>query len=870
MIAQYQELKAANPGTLLFFRMGDFYELFFEDAIEAAPVLEIALTRRGRHQGQDIPMCGVPAHNVEPYIQKLIRRGHKVAICEQLEDASEARKRPGKPLLRRDVVRIVTPGTLTEDGLLEARRHNHLLAIARVRDEWGSAWVDISTGELWTEPVDEAGLPALLARIEPGEVLLAERLAEDPRLLGLFGDRRERLTRLRDGAFDSSAAARRLAAFYGVADVAALGALGRAEIAAAGGLLDYLELTQKGVLPRLGRPQRVAPRSLLQMDPATRRNLELMRSLAGDPSASLLATIDRTRTSAGARLLAERLAAPSAEVDVIRARLDRLEAMLLDDQLRASTREALARCPDLERALSRLAVGRGGPRDLVAVGRALAVARQLRELLGKADPSLADLARGLPDLGDLADRIASTLVDEPPLLARDGGLVRAGADPALDEQRGLRDEAQRHLAALEARYRESTGVGSLKVRHNQVLGWFVEVPASQLAKVPPGFTLRQSMAGAGRFGTAELAELAERIAQAADRALERELELFADLRAQVLAAAEEIAKTGRTLAEIDVSASLAELARERRWTRPAVDEQPRIRISGGRHPVVEAALAAEQRAFVANDLELGPDDRLWLVTGPNMAGKSTFLRQCALIVVLAQMGSFVPAEAAELGVVDRLCSRVGAADDLARGRSTFMVEMIETATILSQAGPRSFVILDELGRGTATFDGLSLAWAVLEHLHDVNRCLGLFATHFHELTALATRLSALSTHTVKIKEWRGEVVFLHEVTKGTADRSYGIHVAKLAGLPPAVIRRAEEVLRRLEEGEARSAPARLADDLPLFAAAAARPDAADPSPPKAGPSPVEAALAAVDPDSLTPKQALELVYRLKELLGGRS
>jgi len=870
MIAQYQELKAAHPGTLLFFRMGDFYELFFEDAIEAAPVLEIALTRRGRHQGQDIPMCGVPAHNVEPYIQKLIRRGHKVAICEQLEDASEARKRPGKPLLRRDVVRIVTPGTLTEDGLLEARRHNHLLAIARVRDEWGSAWVDISTGELWTEPVDEAGLPALLARIEPGEVLLAERLAEDPRLLGLFGDCRERLTRLRDGAFDSSAAARRLAAFYGVADVAALGALGRAEIAAAGGLLDYLELTQKGVLPRLGRPQRVAPRSLLQMDPATRRNLELMRSLAGDPSTSLLATIDRTRTSAGARLLAERLAAPSAEVDVIRARLDRLEAMLLDDQLRASTREALARCPDLERALSRLAVGRGGPRDLVAVGRALAVARHLRELLGKADPSLADLARGLPDLGDLADRIASTLVDEPPLLARDGGLVRTGADPVLDEQRGLRDEAQRHLAALEARYRESTGVGSLKVRHNHVLGWFVEVPASQLAKVPPGFTLRQSMAGAGRFGTAELADLAERIAQAADRALERELELFADLRAQVLEAAEEIAETGRTLAEIDVSASLAELARERRWTRPVVDEQPRIRISGGRHPVVEAALAAEQRAFVANDLELGPDNRLWLVTGPNMAGKSTFLRQCALIVVLAQMGSFVPAEAAEVGVVDRLCSRVGAADDLARGRSTFMVEMIETATILSQAGPRSFVILDELGRGTATFDGLSLAWAVLEHLHDVNRCLGLFATHFHELTALAARLSALSTHTVKIKEWRGEVVFLHEVTKGTADRSYGIHVAKLAGLPPAVIRRAEEVLRRLEEGEARSAPARLADDLPLFAAAGARPDAADPSPPKAGPSPVEAALAAVDPDSLTPKQALELVYRLKELLGGRS
>jgi DNA mismatch repair protein MutS len=867
MIAQYRELKAQHPGTFLFFRMGDFYELFFEDAVEAAPLLDIALTRRGRHQGEDIPMCGVPAHNVEPYIHRLIRRGHKVAICEQLEDPAEARRRPGKPLLRRDVVRIVTPGTLTEDGLLEARRHNHLLAIARIRGDWGCAWVDISTGDLWTEAVDEPGLAALLARIEPGEVLLAERLAEDGRLTALLGERRERVTRLRDGAFESTAAARRLAAFYGVAEVGALGELSRPEVAAAGGLLDYLELTQKGTLPRLGRPQRVAPRSVLQLDPATRRNLELTRGLSGDPATGLLATIDRTRTSAGARLLAERLAAPLAEVGAIRSRLDPVEAMLLAEDLRASVREALARCPDLERALARLSLGRGGPRDLSAVGRALAVAGRLRALLGAGGHALAELAAGLAELDALAGRIRATLIDEPPVSAREGGFVRPGADPELDEQRGLRDEAQRHLAALEARYREATAIGSLKIRHNQVLGWFVEVPASQLAKVPASFALRQSMAGAGRFGTAELAELAERIARAAERALERELELFAELRGAVLAAAEELARTARALAEIDVAAALAELARERRWTRPHVDEEPRIRIRSGRHPVVEAALAREQRPFVANDLELHPEDRLWLLTGPNMAGKSTFLRQCALIVVLAQMGSFVPADSVELGVVDRLFSRVGAADDLARGRSTFMVEMVETATILNQAGPRSFVILDELGRGTATFDGLSLAWAVLEHLHEVNRCLGLFATHFHELTALSARLPALSTHTVKVKEWRGEVVFLHEVGRGVADRSYGIHVARLAGLPPAVTRRAEEVLRRLEEGEARSVPARLADDLPLFAAAAAR-GATVEAPGRRGPSPIETALAAVDPDALTPKEALELVYRLKGLLGG--
>jgi DNA mismatch repair protein MutS len=868
MIAQYRELKAAYPGTFLFFRMGDFYELFFEDAIAAAPLLDIALTRRGRHQGEDIPMCGVPAHNAEPYIQKLIRKGHKVAICEQLEDPAEARRRPGKPLLRRDVVRIVTPGTLTEDGLLEARRHNYLLAVARIRGEWGAAWVDISTGDFWTSAIDQSGLAELSARLEPGEILVAERLVQDSELAALLGDRRERLTSCRDAAFDSALAGRRLASFYGVGEVAVLGEFGRAEIAAAGGLLDYLELTQKGVLPRLARPRRQVARSVLQLDPATRRNLELTRSLSGDPRSSLLSTIDRTRTSAGARLLAEQLAAPLTEVEAIRRRLDRVEAMMLEDATREAAREALARCPDLERALARLSLGRGGPRDLSAVGRALAVARRLRTELANVHPTLPELAGSLPDLDALADRILGTLVDEPPILARDGGLVRPGVDPVLDEQRGLRDEAQRHLAALEARYRQATGIASLKIRHNQVLGWFVEIPASQLAKVPQGFALRQSMAGAGRFATAELAELAERIARAADRALERELEIFAELRSDVLAAAEELARTARTLAEIDVAAALAELARERRWSRPVVDEAPRIRIRGGRHPVVEAALAAEQRPFVANDLELGPEDRLWLLTGPNMAGKSTFLRQCALIVVLAQMGSFVPAEAAEIGVVDRLFSRVGAADDLARGRSTFMVEMVETATILAQAGPRSFVILDEIGRGTATFDGLSIAWAVLEHLHDVNRCFGLFATHYHELTALAARLPALSTHTVKVKEWQGDVVFLHEVVKGVADRSYGIHVARLAGLPASVIRRAEEVLRRLEEGEARSVPARLADDLPLFAAAARL--AGEERSRAAKPSPVETALAAVDPDTLSPKDALDLVYRLKELLPDRS
>ncbi len=866
MITQYQQLKAAHPDALLFFRMGDFYELFFEDAIEAAPLLDIALTRRGRHLGQDIPMCGVPAHNAEPYIAKLIRRGRKVAICEQVEDPEEARKRPGRKLLERAVVRIVTPGTLTEDGLLEARRHNYLLALAFAQRTWGAAWVDISTGDFCTEPTEPRRIPALLARLEPGELLLAEPLLNTPEVVTALGEFRDRVTPLRAEAFGLEAARARLCACFAVATVESFGSFSDAELAAAGALVDYLELTQKGSLPRLARPRRIAPKTLLEMDPATRRNLELTRSLSGDPGTSLLAVLDRTRTAAGARLLAERLMAPSCDLETIRTRLDRIQAFVDDPALRAHVRSELSRVPDLERALARLSLGRGGPRDLAAIREGLGTARSLAARLATAAPAVAALAAEIPDLEELRLRLAQFLVDEPPLHARDGGLVRPGADPELDQERSLRDEGHRHLAELEARYRAETGIASLKIRHNQVLGWFVEVPQSQLAKVPKSFGLRQSMAGASRFGTPELSELAHKIATAAENALAIELRIFEELRAQVVQAAEALARTAAVLAELDVASALAELAHTRRWSRPHLDDEPRIRIKGGRHPVVEAALEAKHVPFVANDLELGPKDRLWLVTGPNMAGKSTFLRQCALILVLAQMGSFVPAEEAEIGLVDRIFSRVGASDDLARGRSTFMVEMVETATILNQAGPRSFVILDEIGRGTATWDGLSLAWAVLEHLHDVNRCLGLFATHFHELTALAARLPALSNHTVKVKEWQGEVIFLHEVIKGAADRSYGIHVARLAGLPLSVVRRAEQLLRLLEASEPRSPTARLAEDLPLFAAAAARFVDRDPPPPPE-PSPLEKLLAEIDPDELSPKAALELVYRLKELLG---
>ncbi len=866
MIAQYQALKAAHPDALLFYRMGDFYELFFEDACRAAPALDIALTKRGRHQGQDIPMCGVPVHNAEAYLHRLIRKGFKVAICEQLEDPAAARKRPGKSLVRRDVVRIVTPGTLTEDGLLEARRHNYLAALARSQAGFGLAWVDISTGGFWTEATTADALPSLLARVDPGELVTGERLGADPGLRPILAELGERVTLARDQSFESVAAERRLAGFLGIQALDAFGAFSRAEIGAAGALLDYLELTQKGMLPRLGPPTRIEAADVLRLDAATRRNLELAQTLSGEREGSLLAVIDRTVTSAGARLLADRLAAPLTVVEPIRERQDQLEAFALDQERREALRALLRRCPDLERALSRLALGRGGPRDLLAIGHGLERAQRVSDLLVEAPEALKAIVRRLPQTDALREKLLTSLVEEPPLLARDGGFIRAGLSAELDELRLLRDQARRKIAALEAAYRESTGIASLKIRHNNLLGYYVEVSSAQRAKIPESFVQRQSMAGATRFTTVELGELESRIATAAESAQALELTLFEALVGEVVGTAETVASTAHLLAELDVAASLAELAIARRWVRPQILDGLELVIEEGRHPVVEEALARERQPFVGNDLTLDETSRLWLLTGPNMAGKSTFLRQNALIILLAQMGSFVPARTARIGVVDRLFSRVGAADDLARGRSTFMVEMVETAAILNQAGPRSFVILDEIGRGTATYDGLSLAWAVVEHLHEINRCRGLFATHYHELTALAAKLPGLAPHTMRVKEWQGDVVFLHEVAQGTADRSYGIHVARLAGLPQAVTERASEVLQRLEAGEASSAPAALADDLPLFAAALRKPPAEVAS---TGPSPLEAALRNVAPDDLSPRAALDLLYELKRLVAGR-
>jgi DNA mismatch repair protein MutS len=881
MMEQYIEIKAANPDCLLFYRMGDFYELFFDDAEVASRALGIVLTRRGKHLGQDIPMCGVPVERADEYLHRLIALGHRVAVCEQLEDPAEARKRGSKSVVRRDVTRLVTPGTLTEDTLLDATRNNYLLAIARARPSsaaeaarFALAWIDISTGEFRIAETDRQGLPAAVARIEPGEIIVSDALYGDPEL-GAFLRALPAVTPLARDIFDGSTAERRLAEYFSVASTEAFGALSRLELAAAAACVTYVERTQIGKRPPLSPPQREAAGTTLAIDQATRANLELVRTLSGERRGSLLSAIDRTVTPAGARLLAQRLAAPLTDPAQIARRLDAVELFVNDAATRVEVRRRLQAAPDIARALSRLALGRGGPRDLAAIRDGIAAAAGLSvllETLKEAPAEIAEVAAALrtPD-ASIARELGAALADELPAFKRDGGFVRAGYEPALDEARALRDESRKVIAQLQARYAEETGVRSLKIRHNNVLGYFVEVTAQHGEKLlrPPlnaAFIHRQTLAGQVRFTTAELGELEAKIANAAERALRLELEIFERLARAVTDAGAAIKAAAEALAILDVAAGLAELAAERNYCRPQVDRSLDFVVEAGRHPVVEQTLAAP---FIANDCDLSPPaadgaaqneaGRIWLVTGPNMAGKSTFLRQNALIAVLAQMGSFVPAKRAHVGVVDRLFSRVGAADDLARGRSTFMVEMIETAAILNQATERSLVILDEIGRGTATFDGLSIAWATIEHLHEQNRCRALFATHFHELTALAARLERLHNATVRVKEWQGDVVFLHEVVAGVADRSYGIQVAKLAGLPASVIERAKLVLAELEAQDRASPARRLIDDLPLFSAA---PRAAPPRQNTALDSLI-AALAELNPDEMSPREALEALYVLK-------
>jgi DNA mismatch repair protein MutS len=877
VMAQYFEAKARQPDALVFFRMGDFYELFFEDAGKAAAALGITLTARGQHGGQPIPMCGVPVHAAEAYLAKLIRAGFKVAVCEQMESPAEAKKRGSKSVVRRDLVRVVTPGTLTEEGLLDARGSNRLAAVAVRAGGAAVASVELSTGEVEVQATGVAGLASALAALGPSEVLVPDRLFADEAVNAALKSAGGFIQPLPSALAEPSASETRVKRLYGVETLDGFGQLSGAEVSALGLIAAHLETTQAGKVPALTAPKRAGEADVMAIDPATRASLEIERTTSGSRDGSLLAAIDRTVTAPGARLLAARLARPLLDPAAIDARLDAVAWFCGHRAQRQKLRDALRGLGDMARALSRLALGRGGPRDLgalrdgLSIGEAIAgTFASLKDPLVELPAEVAGALQALnpalhPDLAQFRELLADGLGSDLPALARDGGFVAGGVRPELDQARSLRDDSRRVIAALEAELAAASGV-ALKIRHNAVLGYFVETTAKAAeplfaAPLNATFIHRQTLANQVRFTTVELAELDAKIAQAAERALAIELDTFEAWREAAVAVAAAIQAAALAAATLDVAAGVAEWAEDAGASRPVVDRSFAFEAEAARHPVVEAAVRRTGEAFTPNDCRLDGQGaggaRLSLVTGPNMAGKSTFLRQNALLAVLAQAGCFVPAKRLRLGIVDRLFSRVGAGDDLARGRSTFMAEMVETAAILTQATPRSFVILDEIGRGTATYDGLAIAWACAEALHETNRCRALFATHYHELAVLEQRLAFVANLSLKAKEWNGELIFLHEAGPGPADRSYGVQVAKLAGVPPAVVARAKDVLERLER-EA-GAPAHL-DDLPLFAAVA-EPAASF------SPSLTDEAVRALDVDGMSPREALEALYRLKGLLG---
>jgi DNA mismatch repair protein MutS len=870
MMAQYHRIKQEHPDCLLFFRMGEFYELFFEDAIAAAAALDITLTRRGKHESQDIPMCGVPVHASEAYLARLIRKGFRVAICEQIEDPLEAKKRSGKTLVKREVIRVVTAGTLTEDVLLDGRQHNFLAVLCIAKEErrnsnlpFSLAAVDMSTGDFFIESIPRNSLGNALVRLNPSELILSESILQKPDLFELLQERKSILRSLPDSRFDPKNGRSYLENLFSVKALDGFGAFTETDITAASALIDYIYLTQKGTLPRLEPPRRISLDNILEIDAATQKNLELVSTLSGAKKGSLLSIIDCTVTNAGGRLLLRRLVAPLAHAEHINERLDAVEFFTTHPHILQELRGFLKVCPDLERCLSRLSFGRGGPRDLAAIAQGLQQTDHFRQCLNQEfslqlPKLLQENLHKLSFHSDLVKRLMNALGGELPLQARDGGFIAAGYLPELEEVRALRDQGKQYIVVLQTRYVEETGVNTLKIRYNNVLGYYVEVPPAQASKLSTSFIHRQGLANAQRFTTVELSELVQKLSAASEKALALELQLFEELVKDVILHASDIARIARSLAELDVSLALAALALEKNLCRPKIDASLDFNIKGGRHIVVEETMNQEQsNTFIKNDCVMLQDSRIWLITGPNMAGKSTFLRQNALIVILAQMGSFVPAESAHIGVIDRLFSRVGAADDLARGRSTFMVEMVETAAILNQATERSLVILDEVGRGTSTYDGVSIAWAAIEHLHHVNQCRSLFATHYHELTELEEQLPNLGCFTVKIKEWQGEVVFLHEVISGKANRSYGLHVAQLAGIPKGVIERAHTILKSLEGKKRHLKSEPSINELPLFAAKS-----------QLAPthSLVEERLVTVNPDSLSPRQAQQLLYELKDIL----
>ena len=864
-MAQFLKVKEQYPDSLLFYRMGDFYELFFEDAIKASSALGITLTKRGQHSGEDIPMCGVPAHASENYLLELIRKGFKVAVCEQMESPLDAKKRGPKSVVKREVVRLVTPGTLTEESLLDSSSNNFLLAFSEIRSEGSIAWVDMSTGTVTTTNCPRSKLLSEISRLSPSELLVIDNGCHD--IFELLKETQVSITSLGKSSFESASAEKRLKAIYGVNTLDAFGSFSRSEISAMGALIDYLDITQKGHLPFLKIPFSEKTNKILQIDPATRKNLELLKNLQGEKTGTLLSVINKTKTAAGARLLESWVSSPSTDLKVIDDRSDSVSLFHNNFELLETVRKVLKTTPDLERVLSRLSLDRSGPRDLSAIRDSLINSELLNNFFsGVGLPKLLKNAFStMSTFTEIMTTLSASLTEEPPHLIRDGGFIKQGYSKDLDQSRVLRDDSRKIIANLQLNYIEKTSISSLKIKYNKVLGYFIETTSNHSEKMFSSefsdlFIHRQTTANSVRFTTVELSNLENSILNAANEISAFERALFTDIRALVLSKIVDLKNLATMLATVDVLSSLAALARDNNWTKPAIDMSRDFKIIDGRHPVVESSISAlSENRFIANSCNLTADknsSQIWVLTGPNMSGKSTFLRQNALIAILAQIGSYVPAKEAKIGLLSQVFSRVGASDDLARGRSTFMVEMVETAAILNQADERALVILDEIGRGTATYDGLSIAWATLEHLHNKNRCRALFATHYHELTATSDQLDGVQNATVSVKEWNGEIVFLHTVVKGSADRSYGVQVAKLAGLPKSVIKRAQNILTSLEGASKNRS---ISDDLPLFSQTLSNSENAEKR------DLLRLQLTGVNPDNLTPKEALELVYKLKEI-----
>ena len=866
MMAQFLDVKSQYQDFLLFYRMGDFYEMFFHDAEIVSGLLGIVLTKRGQLNGIDIPMCGVPVHAVDGYLEKLIRLGHRVAVCEQAETPESFKKRGGKGPLPRSVVRVVTAGTLNEDSILAPDLNNFLLAIGNDNGNFAVAWADMSTGTFHTQDINEESILSTIERLNPAEILYPEgqeiifqKIKEISCIFALPKD-----------SFDSNNPLDVFQAFFPNSVNLNKLAYSRAQLSAIYGILNYLSQTQISQKPFLRQPILMENNRILEIDPATRRSLEITRTLSGEKHGCLLNTIDKTKTAIGARLLASRIASPLAVKGQIEERLDLVNWFLSENSLKSNLDILLRGIPDFERSLCRLSVRRGGPRDLFFLATAIEKTEKIFKLIAQCitssgQPLFANIDEIIVSPYSVSTKIKDALADDLPLLVRDGNFIRSGFDVSLDSLRNLSKESRDHIVLLQQKYSDETAITSLKIKYNNLLGYHIEVRSIHAEKLMSNakFIHRQTTAQALRFTTIELADLERELTTAADRALTIEQSLYDSLVQELLKCETKIAQCASIIAQIDVALSTASLAENHNYVRPVITNNAQFMIEAGRHPVVEFT-SGGKATFIENDCDLLQGKKIWLVTGPNMAGKSTFLRQNALMVILAQAGLFVPAKKANIGIVDKLFSRVGASDDLARGQSTFMIEMLETAAILRHATPKSLVILDEIGRGTSTYDGLAIAQATLENLHDINRCRGLFATHYHELTILEEKLSDVMSFHMKIKEWRQEIVFLHKVTKGRAGRSYGIHVAMLAGLPDNVVERAKNILSELES-QRWSEEQILSEkgvNFPLLAKVAA-PSSHNETDPKR--TEIFELLQSFHPDDLSPKEALNMLYEIHDL-----